>query len=748
MISFINKIATELSIQGKQVNAVLELLEEGATIPFIARYRKEKTGSLDEVQIASIKTLFEKLLALENRRNTILKSIEEQGKLTDELKAKLLIAETLQQLEDIYLPYKPKKKTRASIAKEKGLEPLANKILNQENFDIIKEAEHHINTEKELNSIEDVLKGARDIIAEVISETAEIREKLRQLFKEEGIIESHVIKGKEEEGDKFKDYFNWSEPLKKCPSHRLLAIRRGEKEGFLYFDILIDEDLALDTIKRLFIKKQNHPTTEHLDLAGKDAYKRLIHPSLETEFRIESKEKADIDAIGVFANNLRELLMQSPLGNKKILALDPGFRTGCKITIIDATGNLLEEAVIYPHEPQKRIVESEQKVLAFAAKHAIEAIAIGNGTASRETEQFIRNIDILPKSIPIIVVSEAGASVYSASEVARDEFPDKDITVRGAVSIGRRLQDPLAELVKIDPKSIGVGQYQHDVDQSLLKDKLDEVVMSCVNAVGVELNTASKQLLSYVSGIGPSLAQSIIEYRKQNGAFESRQDLLKVPRLGEKVFQQCSGFLRIRNSKQPLDSSAVHPESYAVVEKMTNDLQCSIADLIKDAVLRKQIKLENYITENIGLPTLKDILNELEKPGRDPRKEFEIFKFDDSVHEVSDLKIGMVLPGIITNVTNFGAFIDIGVHQDGLAHISHLSDNFVDNPHNTVKVGQKVQATVIDVEIARKRIALSLKSNPFDGNTAHKSKSKPAGKDVEINDSNALNALLSKFGKK
>jgi uncharacterized protein len=744
---FSKKIAEQINITEKQVLATLQLLEEGCTIPFISRYRKEKTGGLDEVQISTIKDLFEKLVTLENKRQSILSSIEDQGKLTDELKNKILAAETLQQLEDLYLPYKPKKKTRASVAREKGLEPLALQILNQEITNIEDETQKYIDPQKQLNSIEDVLQGARDIIAEIINETAEIREKLRNAFTEDAIITSRVIKGKEEEGIKFKDYFNWSEPLMKCPSHRMLAMRRGEKEGYLYLDISIEESQAISIIERFIIKNKNHPTAEQLKLAIEDAYKRLLHPSLETEFRLITKEKADIEAIKVFANNLRELLMQSPLGNKSVLAIDPGFRTGCKVVVLDELGNLKEDTVIYPHEPQKQTKEAEQIILALAAKYNVEAIAIGNGTASRETEQFIRNIEILPESIPVVIVNESGASVYSASEVAREEFPDKDVTVRGAVSIGRRLQDPLAELVKIDPKSIGVGQYQHDVDQTLLKEKLDEVVMSCVNAVGVELNSASKQLLSYVSGIGTSLAQNIVEYRKKNGPFKSRYDLLKVPRFGEKAFQQASGFLRIQNGTHPLDKSAVHPESYHIVEKMAQDLNCTIDDLLQKPELRKKINLNNYITEDVGLPTLQDIMSELEKPGRDPRKTFEIFSFDENVHSIEDLRVGMKLPGIITNVTNFGAFVDVGVHQDGLVHISHLSDEFVSDPHQVIKVGDKVKVTVIEIDIPRKRIALSLKTNPFDNAMKSKTK-KETTTNLKIDDSNALDVLLSKFGKK
>lgn len=741
MNNIVVAIAQQLSIQPKQVQSTLELLEEGCTIPFIARYRKEKTGQLNEVQISNIKEAFEKILALETRRNAIIHSIESQGKLTEELKEKILQAQTLQQLEDLYLPYKPKRKTRASVAKEKGLEPLALQIFHQEDIDLQEEAQRYIDAEKQLTNIEEVLQGARDIIAEIINETAEIREALRNVFREKAIITSKVIKGKEEEGIKFKDYYEWAEPLMSCPSHRMLAMRRGEREGILYLDISIDEDDAYTIIEKYVIKKKTHPTTDQLQLAIQDAYKRLIHPSLETEFRILTKQNADVEAIKVFANNLRELIMQSPLGNKRVLAIDPGFRTGSKVVVLDEQGNLQADTVIYPHEPHKDIVNAEHTILAMAAKYNIEAIAIGNGTASRETEQFIRNIEALPRHIPVVVVNEAGASVYSASEVAREEFPDKDVTVRGAVSIGRRLQDPLAELVKIDPKSIGVGQYQHDVDQSLLKDKLDEVVISCVNAVGVELNTASKQLLSYVSGIGPSLAQNIVDYRREHGPFKTKSDLLNVSRFGEKAFQQASGFLRIHNGTHPLDKTAVHPESYHIVEKMASDLGCGIQDLIDQPEFRKKIKLEKYITEEIGLPTLKDILQELEKPGRDPRESFEVFQFDDRVHSIEDLQVGMVLPGIVTNVTNFGAFVDVGVHQDGLVHISHLSDEFVTNPYGVVKVGQKVKVTVLEVDITRKRIALSMKTHPFSTQKVHKSKTK----DVEVTEENAMQLLLSKF---
>ena len=739
------KIADDQKIDSKQVKATVDLLDEGGTVPFISRYRKEMTGSLDEVQILAIKTEIERLRQLEQRRESILKSIEGQGKLTEELKAKLMDADTLSKLEDLYLPYKPKRRTKATIAREKGLEPLAQLILEQKNNDVFAAALEYVNKEKEVESPEDALQGARDIIAEIVSEEAIVREGLRKLFKETAVIKSRVIKGKEEAGEKFEDYFEWEEKLANCPSHRMLAMRRGEKEDILILDITVDEDSAHDILKKHFITTRGE-CAQQLQMAIEEGYKRLLQPSIEAEVRLLTKQQADEKAILVFAENLRELLLASPLGQKTILALDPGFKSGCKLVALDAQGKLLEETVIYPHEPQRRTVESENIVLAYCAKHNIEAIAIGNGTASRETEQFIRNIDVLPKSIPVIMVSEAGASVYSASDVAREEFADYDLTVRGAVSIGRRLADPLAELVKIDPKSIGVGQYQHDVDQNALKNKLDDVVMSCVNGVGVELNTASKQLLSYVSGIGETLAKNIVDYRNENGAFKSRKELLKVARMGEKVFEQCSGFLRIRDGIHPLDKSAVHPESYHIVEKMAKDLNCGIDELMSDKELRKKINLNSYVTETIGLPTLKDIIAELEKPGRDPRKSFEVFSFDENVHEISDLREGMRLPGIVTNVTNFGAFVDVGVHQDGLVHISQLSDTFVDDPASIVKVGQKVWVHVTEVDAKRKRIALSMKG---EGMVSSK-KSTPKKEEVayDPNDmKSALNALKSKFGK-
>ncbi|MCE2772040.1 MAG: RNA-binding transcriptional accessory protein [Bacteroidetes bacterium] len=704
----IRKIAVELGIEVRQVQAAIDLLDEGATIPFISRYRKEMTGSLDEVQIMNVRDRMEQLRALEQRREFILKTIEEQGKLTDELRDKIFAADLITTLEDLYLPYKPKRKTRATIAREKGLEPLAEVLLNQQNIDVQAEAEKYINAEFEIADADDALDGARDILAEWISENSEAREGLRKLFNSAALIRSRVVAGKQEDGEKYRDYFEWDEKLMNAPSHRILAMRRGEDEGILMLDIAPNADDAIDLLEKLFIKA-NNAAAEQVGAAITGAYKRMLQPSLETEFRSLTKELADVKAIEVFAQNLRELLLAAPLGQKTILALDPGFRTGCKVVVLDRQGKLMEHSVIYPHPPQREIRAAEDTVYRLIAKHQVEAIAIGNGTASRETEEFVRNMEDIPKDVLVVMVNESGASVYSASEAAREEFPDHDVTVRGAVSIGRRLTDPLAELVKIDPKSIGVGQYQHDVDQNLLKKKLDEVVESCVNKVGVELNTASKQLLSYVSGIGPSLAKSIVAYRDENGPFRSRKDLLDVPRLGDKVFEQAAGFLRIRNGSHPLDKSAVHPESYHIVEQMAKDARCTVEDLINDKELRKKIDLKSYVTDKFGMPTLQDIMQELDKPGRDPRKSFEAFKFQEGVNEIDDLKEGMRLPGIVTNVTNFGAFVDIGVHQDGLVHISQLSDTFVDDPNKVVKVHQQVMVTVVEVDVKRKRIALSMK---------------------------------------
>ncbi len=720
------RIASELNITPHQVEVVVGLLGEGATIPFMARYRKEVTGSLDEVQLAAIRDRNEQLIELDARRDAILKSIEKQEKLTPELTKLLEAATTLAELEDIYLPYKPKRKTRASIAKEKGLEPLALQLFEQSKLNLEETASTFVNTELGVASIQEALDGARDIIAEWISENQEARKKIREIFWQDGVIQTTVVKSKAEsdEAQKFKDYFDWKEPIKKTPSHRLLAMRRAEKEGFIFLDIAPSEELAIQELEKQFVKSSS-AASEQVTLAVKDAYKRLLKPTLETEIRVESKIQADAEAIKVFASNLKKLLLASPLGQKKVLALDPGFRSGIKTVCLGSQGELLFDTVIYPLEPQRETAKASTIVLGLCDRFNIEAIAIGNGTASRETEAFVKAIG-LPKEIIVVMVNESGASVYSASEVAREEFPNHDVTVRGAVSIGRRLTDPLAELVKIDAKSIGVGQYQHDVDQHKLKAGLDDVVMSCVNSVGVEVNTASKELLSYVSGLGPSLAKSIVEYRNQHGAFKDRKELNKVPRLGDKAFEQCAGFLRIRDSKNPLDASAVHPERYELVEKFAKDLGCTITDLMTSAELRKKLDLRKYVTDSVGLPTLTDILLELEKPGRDPREKFEVFNFEEGVHEIKDLKVGMVLPGIVTNVTNFGAFVDVGVHQDGLVHISHLSDKFVKDPAQVVAVQQKVKVTVVEVDVPRKRIALSMKSDPFGNAPAqHEARDKP-----------------------
>ncbi|MBT1701825.1 Tex family protein [Chryseosolibacter indicus] len=744
------QIAKEFSLQLKHVKAVADLLTEGATIPFISRYRKELTGSMDEVAIANIRDRLEQLRELDKRRESIISSIEKQGKLTTELMQSIVAATTLAELEDIYLPYKPKRKTRATAAKEKGLEPLAQKIFDQENFNLEEYASTFIDTEKGVTQLQEALEGARDIIAEWISENQVTRKNIRELFWSEGVIESKVLKGKEAEGQKYKDYFEWNEPVAKTPSHRLLALRRGEKEGVLALDIYPPEEEAIAGIERQYIKTEN-AAAEQIRLAVKDCYKRLLRPSLETEVRMETKMKADEEAIKVFASNLKELLLAAPLGQKNVLALDPGFRTGCKLVCLDRQGQLLHYETIFPNDPQRETAKSAAIVKSLVEKHDIEAIAIGNGTASRETESFVKSIG-LSKKVLVVMVNESGASVYSASEVARDEFPDKDVTVRGAVSIGRRLMDPLAELVKIDPKSIGVGQYQHDVDQTKLKQGLDDVVMSCVNSVGVEVNTASKELLSYVSGLSPALAKNIIEFRNQNGPFTDRATLMKVPRLGEKVFEQAAGFLRIHKAENPLDASAVHPESYPIVEKMAADLGCSVKDLMTSGELRKQLDLTKYVTDKVGLPTLNDILKELEKPGRDPRESFEVFSFTEGVNEIKDLKIGMKLPGIVTNVTNFGAFVDIGVHQDGLVHISHLSDKFIKDPKEAVTVQQKVMVTVVEVEVERKRIGLSMKSDPFAqaGETQGRGGNRPKQqrpKEKEASMEEKLAMLMNKFKK-
>jgi uncharacterized protein len=706
------KIASELSIKPNQVKATLDLLDEGGTVPFISRYRKEATGSLDEVQVAAIRDRVTQLRELDKRKEAVLKSIEEQGKLTDVLKKSVEEAETMSKLEDIYLPYKPKRRTKATIAREKGLEPLAELIFEQKSSNLTSEAESYVSEEKEVKSADEALQGARDIIAEWINENASLREKMRKLFLEDGTFSSKVIPGKEAEAAKYKDYFDWSEPIKSAPSHRILAMRRGEKELFLMLDSCPEELDALGLIEREILADEANESVDQVKLAVKDAYKRLLKPSMETEVRLLTKKKADEEAIRVFAENLRQLLLGAPLGEKSVMAIDPGFRTGCKLVCLGPQGQFLQYEAIFPHEPQRRTAEAGMTVKSLVEKYQVQAIAIGNGTAGRETEAFVKSLG-LPKSVIVTMVNEAGASIYSASEVAREEFPDLDLTVRGAVSIGRRLMDPLAELVKIDPKSIGVGQYQHDVDQNSLKNALDDTVMSAVNGVGVEVNTASKQLLTYVSGLGPVLAQNIVDFRNQNGPFASRSQLLKVPRLGDKAFEQAAGFLRIGQAKNPLDASAVHPERYALVESMAKDLGASVAELVQSEDLRKKINLKSYVSDQVGLPTLQDILEELAKPGRDPRETFEVFQFEESVNAISDLKTGMKLPGVVTNITAFGAFVDVGVHQDGLVHLSHLADRFVKDPNEIVHVNQKVQVTVMEVDVARKRIGLSMKSDPF-----------------------------------
>ncbi len=741
---FVKKIAQELSLSVKQVVATITLLDEGATIPFISRYRKELTGGMDEVQIENIRDRIGQLRDLQKRREAIIKSIEEQGKLTPELQAMLEAAETMSAIEDIYLPYKPKRKTKASVAREKGLEPLALLILEQHNKDPEVLAASFIDEEKEVKDVQEALQGARDIIAEMINENATVRAAMRELFMKDGIIRSKVIKGKEEEGVKYKDYFEWDEPINKVPSHRLLAMRRGEKEMILSLDIAPDEDSAIVLMESEYISASN-ACAEQVKLAIADAYKRLLKPSMETEVRLATKKTADEEAIKVFKDNLRQLLLSAPMGQKNVMAIDPGFRTGCKLVCLNREGKLLHHEAIFPNEPQRRTAESRISILNLVEKYDIQAIAIGNGTASRETENFVKSIG-LPSSIQVVMVNESGASVYSASATAREEFADYDVTVRGAVSIGRRLMDPLAELVKIDPKSIGVGQYQHDVEQAQLKTGLDDTVISCVNAVGVELNTASKEILSYVSGLGPSLAKNIVEYRNEHGPFKNRAALHNVPRLGDKAFEQAAGFLRIRESDNPLDQSAVHPESYHIVEKMANDVKASVSDLMSKSDLRKLIDLKQYVSGNIGMPTLQDIVKELDKPGRDPRESFEAFSFAEGINAMSDLTIGMKLPGLVTNITNFGAFVDIGVHQDGLVHLSHLADKFVQNPAEVIKVQQQVMVTILEVDIPRKRISLSMKSDPF--GTAPRKSSRDADKSQETSaQKNKLRPSNSKMNK-
>lgn len=700
------RVAAQLGLNNRSVAATIELLTGGATVPFIARYRKEATGQLDELQIGQIKETHQKILELDKRRESILKSIDDQGKLTAELRQKIDATDSLTELEDLYLPYKQKRKTRATMAIERGLEPLANLIMLQRETNLDRSAQRYLTDA--VPTIDEALQGARDILAERISEDADARQRTRNLFDREAIIRSVVKKGKEAEGVKYKDYFDFAEPLRRVPSHRLLALRRGEAEGFLSVSIGPDEEAAIERLERQFIGRYSSSAacSDQLSLAIRDGYKRLLKPSLETEFDNLSKEKADAEAIKIFADNLRQLLLSPPLGPQRVLAIDPGYRTGCKTVCIDAQGNLQTDAVLYLFQSEGQKQQAVQTVRKLIEQYRIDAIAIGNGTAGRETEEFIQSLNL---GKPIFMVSEQGASVYSASEVAREEFPDRDVTVRGAVSIGRRLVDPLAELVKIDPKSIGVGQYQHDVDQADLKNSLDTVVESCVNQVGVSLNTASAYLLRYVSGLGPQLAGNIVSFRAQNGAFTSREQLKKVPRLGPKAFEQCAGFLRIEGAANPLDNSAVHPERYAVVERMAKDIKATVADLIRKPELRKQIQPERYVTDSVGLPTLRDILAELEKPGRDPREQLSVFEYDARIRSVEDLHEGMVLNGVVTNITAFGAFVDIGVKQDGLVHVSQLANHFVSDPKTVVKVFQKVKVKVLEVDTTRKRIALSMK---------------------------------------
>lgn len=698
-------ISSALNIRESQIEKTIGLLNDGATIPFISRYRKEVTGALDEVEIAAIKEQYDKLTELVKRKETVLKSIEEQEKLTPELKQRIENCWNSTELEDIYLPYKPKRQTRAEIARKKGLEDLAKAIMTQQSFDVESKALPFV--KGDVKDAKDAIGGACDIIAEWVSEDEAARNAIRNLFQREAVITSKVVKGKETEGDKYRDYFDMEERLSRCSSHRMLAMRRGEAEGFLRISISIDEDQALNRLDKNFVKGHNQ-ASNYVQDAVKDSYKRLLKPSIETEFSTLSKEIADQEAIRVFVENLRQLLLAAPLGQKRVLAIDPGYRTGCKIVCLDAQGNMLHNETIYPHPPQNETSKAGNKIVQLAATYKIDAIAIGNGTASRETEQFITNLRY-EKEVLVFVVSENGASIYSASKVAREEFPQYDVTVRGAISIGRRLMDPLAELVKIDPKSIGVGQYQHDVDQSKLKKSLDLTVESCVNLVGVNVNTASKHLLTYISGLGPTLAQNIVDYRAEHGAFKTRKQLMKVPRMGEKAFEQAAGFLRISDAENPLDNSAVHPESYYVVESMAKELKCTVKELIENKELKKNIDLAKYVTDKVGLPTLNDIIQELDKPGRDPRKAIEMFEFDPTIKTINDLRADQILPGIVTNITNFGCFVDVGVKENGLVHISELADRFVSDPTEVISLHQQVQVKVLSVDLDRKRVQLSMK---------------------------------------
>lgn len=708
MEEFSQMIAAELKLPAHRIANTLKLLQGGATIPFISRYRKEATGGLDEVQIGDIQTRYEKLCELSKRKETVLSTIEEQGKLTPELKARISACWNATELEDIYLPFKPKRKTRAEAARAKGMEPLALLLMMQKENNLAAKVRNFV--KGEVKDEEDALKGARDILAEQISEDERSRNLMRNQFQRQALIQSKVVKGKEAEeaSAKYRDYFDFCEPLKKCSSHRLLALRRGESEGVLKVTIFPeDEDMCNERLQRLFVRANNE-CAHQVEEALTDAYKRLLKPAIETEFAALSKEKADEEAIRVFAENLRQLLLAPPLGQKRVMGIDPGFRTGCKVVCLDAQGTLLHNEAIYPHPPKSEYAQAARKIVKLVEQYKIEAIAIGNGTASRETEQFVTS-QRYDREVQVFVVSEDGASIYSASKTAREEFPDYDVTVRGAVSIGRRLMDPLAELVKIDAKSIGVGQYQHDVDQTKLKASLDQTVESCVNLVGVNVNTASKHLLTYVSGLGPTLAQNIVDYRIENGPFESRRQLLKVPRMGAKAYEQCAGFLRIPQAKNPLDNSAVHPESYPIVEQMAKDLNCTVADLIKNKELRSKIDLKKYVTDTVGLPTLTDILQELDKPGRDPRQKIQVFEFDKNVRTLDDLQEGIELPGIVTNITNFGCFVDIGIKENGLVHVSQLADRFVSNPADVVRIHQHVRVKVMSIDHERKRIQLTMK---------------------------------------
>jgi len=708
MQSYSSIISKELGIPENQVAAVLKLLSEGCTIPFISRYRKEATGSLNEVQVSDISDKNDKLCEIEKRKQTILSTIEEQGKLTPELKKRIDDSWNITELEDIYAPYKPKRKTRAEVARQHGLEPLAMFIMKQSYENITAKAKSYVDKSKGVETIEDALQGAMDIIAETVSEDERARNTIRNNFNYDAVISSHVIKGKEEEGQKYRDYFDFSEPLKRCASHRLLAIRRGESEGILKVHINGDDTRCLNRLTHLFVRNQSE-AAQYVNEAVNDSFKRLLKPQIETEFAASSKEKADQEAIKIFVKNLEQLLMSPPLGQKRVLAIDPGFRTGCKVVCLDSEGNLLHNETIYPHPPKNEYMKASAKIWALVEQYKIEAISIGDGTASRETEKFIQDLG-LSDDIQVYTVSEDGASIYSASKTAREEFPDYDITVRGAVSIGRRLMDPLAELVKIDPSSIGVGQYQKDVNQTALKHSLDQTVVKCVNNVGVNLNTASKHLLTYISGLGPGIAQNIVDYRTDNGAFKARKELLKVPKLGPKAYEQCAGFLRIEDGSQPLDNSAVHPESYPIVEQMAKDLNCSVKELMTDKVLRNKIDIKKYVSETVGIPTLTDIMNELDKPSRDPRKQLKAFEFAKDIHELEDISVGMILPGKISNITNFGCFVDVGIHTKGLVHISELANKYVKDPTEIVSLHQQVMVKVIGVDLKRQRLALSMKA--------------------------------------